>query len=158
MADRKGGGREVRRSLMRKEDRDYRREKTAWLPVGIASVIGRAFFFPTLFWNVALYYVQPNKFQKWWSRIDDNVVLGALPFYWHCNDYLAEGIRGVINTCDGKYSFLSEFTLAIDHFQQSIRVLGGLTINMVSNKFTLRLLITTLLRLMVRKFQRLKKL
>jgi len=34
------------------------------------------------------------------NRIDDNVLLGALPFYWQCPQYVEEGVTGVVNTCD----------------------------------------------------------
>jgi atypical dual specificity phosphatase len=40
-------------------------------------MFGRITFYPTLAYNVAL---ERLAFRKWYSRIDETVVLGALPF------------------------------------------------------------------------------
>lgn len=40
-------------------------------------MLARASFYPTLFYNVLMERVSAR---RWWDRIDDNVILGALPF------------------------------------------------------------------------------
>ncbi|KAL6074087.1 Dual specificity protein phosphatase DSP8 [Balamuthia mandrillaris] len=80
--------------------RDYRLEPVAWMPFWMAVVLGRFLFFPTLFYNIVLYWLMPWKFCSWWNRIDDTVLLGALPLYWYVPALFREGVRGVVNTCD----------------------------------------------------------
>lgn len=36
-------------------------------------------FYPTLAYNLARNYIQPQRWQ-WYSRVDDDLILGALPF------------------------------------------------------------------------------
>lgn len=40
-------------------------------------MLARASFYPTLLYNVLMERVTTR---RWWDRIDDNVILGALPF------------------------------------------------------------------------------
>ena len=54
-------------------------------------------FWPTLLWNVLLGRVLSVR--KWWHRIDEHVVLGALPFSSDVAKLHELGVRGVVNTC-----------------------------------------------------------
>ena len=56
-----------------------------------------AIYYPTLAYNVLLGRVL--KTRPWWTRIDDDIILGALPFASVAEKLFDEGIRGVINTC-----------------------------------------------------------
>ena len=58
----------------------------------------RLLFYPTLCWNVLLSRVL--RVRRWRDRIDETVLLGALPFPSHAADLHAEGVRGVVNTCE----------------------------------------------------------
>lgn len=58
----------------------------------------RVVYYPTLAFNVLLGRVL--RIRPWWSRVDDCVVLGALPFAADAKPlYEDEGVRGVVNTC-----------------------------------------------------------
>ena len=54
-------------------------------------------FVPTLAWNVFLGRVLTVR--RWWDRIDEHVVLGALPFSRDVSPLHEIGVRGVVNTC-----------------------------------------------------------
>lgn len=43
------------------------------------KMLGTLAFYPTLAYNLLRNYVQPSKWQ-WYSRVDENLILGALPF------------------------------------------------------------------------------
>ena len=55
-------------------------------------------FLPTLAWNVLLCRV--SRSWNWWDRIDDHVLLGALPFAKDVQSLHDSGVRAVINLCD----------------------------------------------------------
>lgn len=42
-------------------------------------MLGTIAFYPSLAYNLARNYLQPKQWQ-WYSRVDENLVLGALPF------------------------------------------------------------------------------
>ena len=54
-------------------------------------------FWPTLLWNVLLGRVL--RVRRWWDRIDEHIVLGALPFPSDVPKLAQLGVTGVINTC-----------------------------------------------------------
>ena len=54
-------------------------------------------FGPTLGWNVLL--GRWLKVRRWWDRVDDHVVIGAMPFARDVVGLHQEGVRGVVNTC-----------------------------------------------------------
>jgi atypical dual specificity phosphatase len=56
------------------------------------------FYFPTLAWSILLGRVL--KVRNWWDAIDENVLLGAVPFENDVQPLAAMGIRGVVNTCE----------------------------------------------------------
>lgn len=55
-------------------------------------------FVPTLGWNVLLGRVL--KVRRWWDRIDESVVIGALPFPSDVKRLHRIGVRGIVNTCE----------------------------------------------------------
>jgi atypical dual specificity phosphatase len=54
-------------------------------------------YYPTLAYNVLLGRIL--NVRPWWTRIDDDLILGALPFASDVAKLHAEGVRGVVNTC-----------------------------------------------------------
>ena len=54
-------------------------------------------YYPTLFWNVLL--GRWLKLRNWWDRIDDQMIIGALPFASDVPKLSHEGVTGVVNTC-----------------------------------------------------------
>lgn len=57
-----------------------------------------AVYYPTLAYNIGLGKVL--RIRPWWNRVDDCVVLGALPFAADAKRlYEQEHVRGVVNTC-----------------------------------------------------------
>jgi atypical dual specificity phosphatase len=58
----------------------------------------RILFWPTLGWNVMLGRIL--RVRPWWSHVEDGVILGALPFTSDVAALQAEGVRGVVNTCE----------------------------------------------------------
>lgn len=61
-------------------------------------LIARLLFLPTLVWNVLLGRILGVR--HWWDRVDPHVVLGAMPFRRDVPRLVAEGVRGVVNTCE----------------------------------------------------------
>jgi atypical dual specificity phosphatase len=57
----------------------------------------RLLFYPTLLWNVVLHRLLPSR--RWWDRVDEHVVLGALPLAADVPRLQAEGVRAVLNMC-----------------------------------------------------------
>ena len=58
----------------------------------------RTIFYPTLWWNMLLGRLLGVR--RWWDRVDDHVLLGALPFSGDVPQMVAEGVRAVVNTCE----------------------------------------------------------
>ncbi len=60
-------------------------------------VLARSLFVPTYLWN--RFNCDVVKRRRWWDRVDENVIVGALP---HARDiqYWDEGVTGVVNTCE----------------------------------------------------------
>ncbi|MEC7599054.1 MAG: phosphatidylglycerophosphatase and protein-tyrosine phosphatase 1 family protein [Planctomycetota bacterium] len=54
-------------------------------------------FVPTLAWNMLL--GRYLRVRRWWDRVDDHVIIGALPFPSDVPRLRDEGVRGVVNTC-----------------------------------------------------------
>ena len=55
-------------------------------------------FYPTLAWG--LFLAKVLKVRRWWDRVDDHILLGALPFSKDLPKMSAEGVRAVVNTCE----------------------------------------------------------
>ncbi|KAI6217552.1 Phosphatidylglycerophosphatase and protein-tyrosine phosphatase 1 [Aphelenchoides besseyi] len=66
------------------------------LQINIAmAMLGTLAFYPTLAYNLLRNYVQPTRWQ-WYSRVDDNLILGALPFKSMIAELKAENVGGVV--------------------------------------------------------------
>lgn len=63
----------------------------------LRKLAAEALFAPTLGWNVLL--GRMLRVRRWWDRIDDHVVIGALPFPSDVRRLYREGVRGIVNTC-----------------------------------------------------------
>ena len=63
-----------------------------------SQVYARTVFYPTLGWNYLL--ARALKVRNWWDRIDAHVIVGAYPFSRDVAGLHAEGVRGVVNTCE----------------------------------------------------------
>jgi atypical dual specificity phosphatase len=54
-------------------------------------------FLPTLAWNVLLGRIL--RIRHWWDTVDDQLLIGALPFSWDVKRLAQEGVTGVVNMC-----------------------------------------------------------
>lgn len=61
------------------------------------QLFSRLAFYPTLAWNLLLGRVL--KVRDWWSSIDPQIVLGALPFRRDVKRLKELGVTAVVNTC-----------------------------------------------------------
>lgn len=59
--------------------------------------LARALFVPSLLCEAATTLVTSR---RWWDRISDELILGALPATWHVPQLAALGVRRVINLCN----------------------------------------------------------
>lgn len=72
-------------------------KKTAGNKVGFSKQIAaRLLFRPTLWWNRLLALTTKR---RWWDRIDENVLLGALPREKDISALKKEGVGAVLDTC-----------------------------------------------------------
>ena len=69
------------------------------------SLIAYLLFYPTLWYNQILCRI--FSWRNWWDRIDEHLIIGALPMKRHVKPLHDEGIRAVVNTCN-EYSGLLE--------------------------------------------------
>lgn len=58
----------------------------------------RLLFIPTLLWNILLGRLLRQR--HWWDVVDDNIILGALPFSRDVTRLQALGVGAVVNTCE----------------------------------------------------------
>ena len=58
----------------------------------------RIIFIPTLAWNVLLGKVL--RIRHWWDFIDDQVIVGAFPFWFDVAAMSENGVQAVVNTCN----------------------------------------------------------
>lgn len=86
-------------SLAYRFDRLYR---LVWRPELLPSpflwLLTRSLFAPSLIYNLLYYALQRRR--KWYDRIDETVILGALPMWWHFDQLSALGVRRVVNMID----------------------------------------------------------
>ncbi|MDG2011921.1 MAG: phosphatidylglycerophosphatase and protein-tyrosine phosphatase 1 family protein [Pirellulaceae bacterium] len=54
-------------------------------------------FVPTLIWNMLL--GRWLRVRNWWDRIDETLIVGALPFEKDVESFAGEGVTCVVNTC-----------------------------------------------------------
>lgn len=76
----------------------------------LAWLFARTMFWPTFLWNALLGRVL--KIRNWWDRVDDVVVLGAMPLRSDVPGLAAAGVRGVVNTCQEYAGPQKEYTTA----------------------------------------------
>lgn len=60
--------------------------------------ISRSLFWPTLVHNYAIGRVLRQR--NWWDHIDDQVIIGALPFRRDVPKLKSAGVTGVVNMCE----------------------------------------------------------
>ena len=61
-------------------------------------IYARAVFRPTLLWN--LFNARVLKRWNWWDIVDETVIIGALPFESHVEQFKTLGVTGIVNTCE----------------------------------------------------------
>lgn len=59
-------------------------------------------FYPSLTYNIIRNYLQPKRW-PWYSRIDETVLLGALPFQSMTKEFLKENVGGVVCCTEGLF-------------------------------------------------------
>ncbi|MFO0905517.1 MAG: phosphatidylglycerophosphatase and protein-tyrosine phosphatase 1 family protein [Pirellulales bacterium] len=64
----------------------------------IPRPISRLLFWPTFAWNYTLGRILHVR--RWWDRVDNHVILGAMPLAADVPQMAAEGVRAVVNTCE----------------------------------------------------------
>jgi len=61
----------------------------------MTTMFARVSFYPTLFYNV---FMEKVTARRWYDRIDDNVILGALPFRSMASDLIKnENVKAVVS-------------------------------------------------------------
>ncbi len=73
-------------------------------------LIFRLLFYPTLIWNLLLHRLLPRR--RWWDRVDERILVGALPFATDVPQLQAEGVRAVVNTCEESAGPLAAYARA----------------------------------------------
>ncbi len=58
----------------------------------------RLIFYPTLFWNILL--GRWLRVRNWWDRIDETLIVGAMPMASDVPKMVREEVVAVVNTCD----------------------------------------------------------
>jgi atypical dual specificity phosphatase len=61
-------------------------------------LIARLLFYPTLAWNLLLSRVL--RVRRWWDRVDEHVLVGALPLASDVPSLQAAGVGAVVNCCE----------------------------------------------------------
>ena len=61
-------------------------------------IYARSVFPITLLWN--LFNTRVLRRWHWWDRVDDTVIIGALPFASHVESLKSEDVVAVVNTCE----------------------------------------------------------
>ena len=69
--------------------------------------LSRALFLPTFIWNFGMARVFHRR--NWWDRVDEHVILGALPLRRDVPRMADQGVRGVINMCREYRGPLTEY-------------------------------------------------
>lgn len=79
-------------------------------PHFIRKLAARALFIPTLGWNYLLGRVL--HLRNWSDRVDEHVILGALPFRRDVSGLVEQGVKAVVNTCEEYPGPLAAYTAA----------------------------------------------
>ncbi len=67
-------------------------------PSAQRRLYAKSVFYPTLAWNYTLGRIL--RMRRWWDYIDPSVIVGAYPFARDVAGLSAEGVKGVVNTCE----------------------------------------------------------
>jgi atypical dual specificity phosphatase len=62
------------------------------------KLYSRTVFYPTYWWN--RYCADVRKIRNWWDRIDEHLIVGALPRKVDVQALHKAGVRAVVNTCE----------------------------------------------------------
>jgi atypical dual specificity phosphatase len=73
-------------------------------------VCARLLFWPTFLWNALLGRVLGVR--HWWDRVDEHVLLGAMPLKRDVPKLVREGVRAVVNMCEEYPGPLAEYKQA----------------------------------------------
>ena len=73
-------------------------------------ISARLAFWPSLAWNVLLGRIL--RIRPWWSRVNERIIIGALPFASDVPKMHAEGVRAVVNMCEEYEGPVSEYESA----------------------------------------------
>ncbi|KAM4721868.1 phosphatidylglycerophosphatase and protein-tyrosine phosphatase 1 isoform 1-T1 [Rhinophrynus dorsalis] len=96
--------------------------------MSVQSLAARVIFYPTLLYNVLMEKVSRR---KWYDRIDDTVILGALPFRGMSRELInEENVRGVI-TMNEEYE-----TKLLCHSAEEWKALGVEQLRLSTVDFT----------------------
>ena len=80
------------------ETQEYPSKSCLRLRFGVLEKIKATLVFvPTLLWNMLL--GRWLRVRNWWDRIDETLIVGALPFEKDVEALSAEGVTCVVNTC-----------------------------------------------------------
>ena len=71
--------------------------KQTGLYFAFRRILARSLFVPTYLWN--RFNCDILKRRRWWDRVDENVIVGALPHARDVPDW-GDGVTGVVNTCE----------------------------------------------------------
>jgi len=86
------------------------------LPYPIKWIITRTNFLPSLAISLLKYWLPFGKYD-WWNRVDDHLLLGALPLPYFIPTLVEkESVRAVVNTCDeyrGPLHLYNKFNLKL---------------------------------------------
>jgi atypical dual specificity phosphatase len=64
----------------------------------LKRIKARLVFYPTLLWNMLLGRWLPVR--NWWDRVDETIIVGAMPMESDVPRLAAAGVVAVVNTCD----------------------------------------------------------
>ncbi|WCJ25832.1 Phosphatidylglycerophosphate phosphatase PTPMT1 [Euphorbia peplus] len=92
---------------------DFKGGEVAWEAKRVLVGAGaRALFYPTLIYNVVRNKIEPEF--RWWDRVDQFILLGAVPFPTDVPRLKEEGVRGVV-TLNESYETLVPTSLYLAH-------------------------------------------
>lgn len=101
-------------------------------------VLARGLFVPTYLWN--RFNADLLRRRNWWDRVDENVIVGALPHASDVPEWATENVTGVVNTCEEyggpvrayEAAEIEQFRMPtidfthphIDHVEEAVRFIG----------------------------------
>lgn len=68
-------------------------------------MFARVTFYPSLFYNV---FMERVSARQWYNRIDENVILGALPFRYMVPEVRYAAFLFIMLNCENKNYFVSK--------------------------------------------------